>query len=225
MSCDQRLQLQLGAPLFLFALIIVNARYLSSMRRIRHPPPDVQSVACFTKFRECDRVAKARKRVARAAIKVAALKFIDSGVRAPAGLCVEADPPPRLERLATWLESLSLMAPSEALTLLADSADIVPENVYRAVEDEYNAGIRAAAQRLPDLARLQLEPGHLVLLITDLKYRVSSIPPAVPALDAEGTFYYVDALHDIGPISAPDRYPPVVELKPKVCSAIRTALL
>jgi hypothetical protein len=224
MSCDQRLQLQLGAPLFLFALIIVNARYLSSMRRIRHPPPAVQSVACFTKFCGAE-LTRGRKRVARAAIKVAALKFIDSGVRAPAGLCVEADPPPRLERLASWLMSLSLMAPSEALTLLADSVDIVPENVYRAVENEYNAGIRAAAQRLPDLARLQLEPGHLVLLITDLKYRVSSIPPAVPAADAEGTFYYVDALHDIGTISAPDRYHPVVELKPKVCSAIRTALL
>jgi hypothetical protein len=183
------LQLQLGAPLFLCALVIAQ-----SCEHSAGPVP--QSVLNYTR-KNCPRGAGSRrKRTASAAIRLAADLFARSGVPAPAGLSVCAEPEERLDKMPVWIMWLSKLQPSTALACLVQNATLLSRTVCLAVESEYNAAI--AASKLPELAHLQLQSGELASRLYCVSCPVNT-PITMPVRESvcktstQGSFYYIGA--------------------------------
>jgi hypothetical protein len=119
--------------------------------------------------------------------------FIKSNVVAPAGVCPDAEAQVQLNKMPTWVQWLAHLTPSAAVALLACNAAFVPDNVYRAVENEYNAGIRTS--KLPCL--IQLQSGELADRMRSLPCNANteSVPLLAPvdASVAQPRFYYIGA--------------------------------
>jgi hypothetical protein len=176
---DHILQLRLGAPLFLFALIILNA--------IHRPAdgstlPRVQPVTGYTCVRL---IAPHRRRLARALVQIVGLMFCRTGLWAPAGLCLDAELPRGTLKLGAWVHWLACLDSRTALRILCESATSVPASVYKAVENEYNEGLAVAAgllpelgKMVPDLPKMELQPGSLLRGLIELGHRMHG--PAVP---------------------------------------------
>jgi hypothetical protein len=187
----------LGSPLFLCALIIAYSTWQDSPADLGPEPPRIQSVLGYI-GQNCHKAAarKGRRRIANTAAKLVASIFERAGVAAPAGHLLDAAAPAHLDKMPRWISFLSHLNPCNAVSVLVDSVQIVPDSVFSAVEAEYNAGIVASKQ--PALARLRLEPCSLVSRILDLKCPVSlpvtiSVAPCEPSDAPRGSFYYIGA--------------------------------
>lgn len=190
--------LRLGAPLFLFALVIVRHKWESLAIGAGPEPPKIQAILAYTRYNCSKAAARSRTIAAMAAVKVTALFFARCGVTAPAGVCSDAPPPQRLDHLASWLSLLAGLDPTEALCILVSCAHCVPASVFRSVEAEFNAGIRSC--NTPAFAHLHLEPDTLFHRIMALKDEIPastrSIQPVGSRLRSDehhGTFYYIGA--------------------------------
>jgi hypothetical protein len=198
-------ELQLGAPLFLFALVIAHSLYQSCEPVMGPEPPVFQSVLSYTRY-SCKKAAvKGRTRAATAAIRIAANIFLNCNVECPAGVCTSVEVPTRLDKLPKWLGLLASLPHREALSMLATSHVLVPDKVYRLVELEFNAGIAAASSTHPCFANLRLQPGSLAGRIACLSSSVcESTPVPLPVgpplvgtesalLGQQGAFFYIGA--------------------------------
>jgi hypothetical protein len=190
--------LRLGAPLFLFALVIVRHKWESIGPGAGPEPPKIQTVLAFTRFNCSKSAARSRKIAAMAAIKTVAFFFVRAGLAAPAGVCSDAPAPQRLDHLASWLSLLAGLDPTEAISILVSCAHCVPASVYRRVESEFNAGIRSC--NTPAFAHLYLEPDTLSQRVIALQHSlpdstrsIQPIGPAVRPYEHHGTFYYIGA--------------------------------
>lgn len=198
-AADAMVELLLGAPLFLFALVVANVQWAQRPRivgqdRGQEPPPKIQSLRGYTAA-NCRSISEGarrnRKRHAKTVAKLSAQAFMACGVVAPAGLCVDAELPSRVDRMCAWIANLNSLDPAEALCMLAANVHIVPDSVLRAIEREYNDGITRAARVMPNLAVLKLEEGRLVVNLADMESKLSALPPTVRALEMQGAFYRV----------------------------------
>lgn len=161
------LQLKLGGPLFVTALIIARAKWNSVVCRVGVEPPRVQSVMSFTAYNATRASTAGRKRAAIAAIRICSSLFEAAGVRVPAGVCPDNKGPGCLGKLPAWLGQLAALSAAEALGHLADHVHTVPVNVWSQVEAEYNS-----AARLCGMAQLNA---------LDLAFRAASLPsPIMP---------------------------------------------
>jgi hypothetical protein len=125
-------ELQLACPLFVFALIMINAKWQA--HKMVSAPPKVQSIMGYTNGNCTPAASSSRKRNAMTVAKLAAQIFNEAGVVAPAGL-LSWDPklPLRLDKMPSWVYSLAQLNHREALAMLAEMAPAVPEAVYRQV--------------------------------------------------------------------------------------------
>jgi hypothetical protein len=190
--------LRLGAPLFLFAVMIVRYKWESIVTGAGPEPPKIQSVFAFARFNCSKAAARNRAQYAMAAIRLTYQKFVRCGLAAPAGVCSDAPPPQRLDTLPSWLSLLACLDPTEAMCILVSCVHCVPASVYRTVEAEFNTGIRSC--NTPALAHLHLEPGTLSQRILAFKDKIPAstrsiqpIGPAVRPYEHHGTFYYIGA--------------------------------
>jgi hypothetical protein len=198
-------ELQLGAPLFLFALVIARCQYQSFAHVMGPEPPVYQSSLTYISYSWKKAAAKGRSRNAIAAIRIVANIFVQCNVQAPAGVCTSVEVPTRLDKLPKWLGLLASLPHREALSMLATAHVLVPEKVYRLVELEFNAGIAAASSAHPCLANLRLQPGSLAGRIACLSSSVcESTPVPLPVgpplvgtesalLGQQGAFFYIGA--------------------------------
>jgi hypothetical protein len=177
---DHILQLRLGAPLFLFGLMILNALHVPADGSTL---PRVQSVSGFTRV---NLISPHRRRLARAVVKIVGLMFLRTGLWAPAGVCLDVEVPRATLKLAAWVHWLACLDSRQALRILVESAPSVPDSVYRAVETEYNEGLAVAAgllpqlgKMVPDLPKMELQPGSLLLGLIELGHRMQG--PALVA--------------------------------------------
>jgi hypothetical protein len=188
-------QLKLGGPLFVTALIIANAQWNSVVECVGVEPPRVQSVLSFTAFNATRASGPGWKRTAMAAVRIAASFFQSAGIAPPAGICPDRQGAGCLRKLPAWLGQLAALRPAEALRLLAEHLQHVPEKVWTQVEAEYNAGVKAAG--LPGLALLKagslasraacLLPAHCEAI--NVHYAAVSAGTAAP----KGRFFYIAA--------------------------------
>lgn len=198
-AADAMVELLLGAPLFLFALVVANVQWAQRPRivgqdRGQEPPPKIQSLRGYVGYNcrsTSEGARRTRKRHAKTVAKLSAQAFMACGVVAPAGLCVDAELPSRVDKMCAWIANLYALDPAEALCMLAANAHIVPDSVWRAVETEYNDGITRAARVMPNLALLKLDEDRLVVNLADMESKLSALPPTVRALEMQGAFYRV----------------------------------
>jgi hypothetical protein len=177
------------------ALIIANAKWNSIVDRVGVEPPRVQSVLSFTVFNAAKASVAGRKRAAMAAVRIVAFMFQTAGVAAPAGVCPDRQGPGCLRKLPAWLGQLADLRPAEALGLLADHIDLVPDKVWSQVEAEYNAGVKTAG--LPGLALLHAGAlADQAARIASARCVLSNVPlPTDPggSVGAKGRFFYIAA--------------------------------
>jgi hypothetical protein len=194
MLCDT--SYKLSSPLFMYALIIVNAIRQADTHVSECEPPPVQSIAGYMVY-NCNASGRSgRKKYASAAVRLTYRLFTLACVVPPAGVCEQTDVPKRLDKMPAWLGWLSEIEPKRAVAMLSDWAEQVPASVYTQVEDEYNAGVTLSKRA--ELALL--EPGTLKHLVSTLN-PASSVsthpsPLAVPSTltgASQGTFYYIGA--------------------------------
>jgi hypothetical protein len=188
-------QLKLGGPLFLAAIIIVRAKWLSLEYRAGLEPPRLQSVMSFTVFNATRATAPGRKRAAVAAVRVVSSFLIQAGVSAPAGVYLDPQAPGCLGKLPAWLGQLAALGPREGLELLSYNVAVVPEKLWAQVESEYNSGVRLATAPL-----LQLSAGDLASKAALIARHVScsvhthELPvPAAGPRAPRGRFFYIAA--------------------------------
>jgi hypothetical protein len=195
-------ELQLGAPLSLFALVIAQSQYQSCVHVMVPEPPECQSILTYTSYSWKKAAARGRKRVAIAAIRIAANIFLKCNLASPAGVCTSVEVPCRLDKLPKWLGFIASLPHREALSMLASSSLLVPDKVYRQVELEFNAGIAAASSTQPCLAQLRLQPGSLAQRIACLNCSAcESTPRTLPVgpplvgtlVQQQGAFFYIGA--------------------------------
>jgi hypothetical protein len=185
-------QLQLGGALFLAALIIVRAKWNSTLSRLSKEPPTLQTVVNFCCC-NCHRSQiNRRKRIAIAAMKIAASLFERAGLVAPAGECPPGNGPESLAQLSGWLCTLDGIAPTEAMQLLAEFLPTVSCELFTAVECEYNRAARATG-------RAQVLPGTIASSLALLRTALSPLPVlsayvgSAPSVPCTGRFYYIAA--------------------------------
>jgi hypothetical protein len=123
-------ELQLGAPLFLFALVIAQSQYQSCVHVMVAEPLVFQCILSFTRDSCKKAAARDRTRAAIVAARIAANILLICKVQAPAGVCKSADVPCRLDKLPNWLAVIASLPHREALSMLASSFLIVPDKVY-----------------------------------------------------------------------------------------------
>jgi hypothetical protein len=194
MLCDT--SHKLSSPMFMYALIIVNAIRQADTLESECKPPPVQSITGYIVYNYKASGRLGRKRSASAAVKLTARLFTLACVVAPAGVCGQTDVPKHLDKMPAWVGWLAEIDPKKAVAMLADWAQHVPEKVYRQVESDYNAGVTQSKRA--ELALL--EPGSLKHLVSTLN-PASSVsthpsPLAVPSTltgASQGTFYYIGA--------------------------------
>jgi hypothetical protein len=205
---------QLAAPLFLFALLIVNEHWAAIVASTgtRLQPPKIQSMWDYTHLQCTGKVTKARKRYAMTAAKIVAQHFFRCVVVAPAGVCLECEITGSLDSFPRWILWLARMDPKDAVAALARSEQGEHGPVYTSIELEYNAGVAAAAQLLPALGHLRLPSGQGVLAsrIATMCSQLDEIPQVVGPLQTWGSFLHVV----VGHVDVDD---PSV---PQVCSAV-----
>jgi hypothetical protein len=182
-------ELQLGAPLFLFALIIVRETWQVRVGARASEPPKFQSIVPFVTYncRPRDEDRRRKKRIAMTAVKLVDHIFKAADVVAPAGVCHAPGAPGRVDTLPSWVAWLTRLTPTEAVATLVAGAHRVPDSVYRQVEKEYNNGI--AASKWPGVS--ELEPGQLKQLVAGLKPAIAV--PAASTPVSQGNFYYIGA--------------------------------
>jgi hypothetical protein len=182
------LQLQLGSPLFLCALIIAlsfdNCSSTGS-------PPAPQPILGYLR-RSCHQAA-VKRRIARAVIRLVAQVFINSNVVAPAGVCPVGEAQVQLTKMPSWIVWLAHLTPTTALAMIACNALSVPDDVYTAVQNEYNAGIRTSKLH----CLMQLQSGELADRMRSLPCNayMESVPLLAPvdSFAAKPRFYYIGA--------------------------------
>jgi hypothetical protein len=188
-------QLKLGGPLFLAALIIVRAKWLSLECRVGLEPPRLQSVMSFTVFNATRASAAGRKRAAVAAVRIVSSFFIQAGISAPAGVYLDPQAPGCLGKLPAWLGQLAALGPREGLKLLSDNVAGVPEKLWAQVESEYNSGVRLATAPLVQLSAgdLASKAGEIVRHVSGPE-EVHELPvPAAGPRAPRGRFFYIAA--------------------------------
>lgn len=206
-------QLQLGAPLFLCALVIARAAWEAPHHVLGSEPPNLQDITGYVGHNcPANRTARQhRKARAMLLVNAAGRIFAGAGVPAPAGVCRSIDTPRHPDSMPSWLAWLYKVDAVDAVSLLAGNSKNVPESVYTAVESEFNRGIAASKRRkvpLPAGVTL-LESGSLAKLIQGMHLHCtvpaitpSELPSAatspagrrsVPHQQEQGTFYYIAA--------------------------------
>jgi hypothetical protein len=191
-------ELQLGAPLWLFAIMIVRFIWESRTDGTGPEPPRFQSVRGYTCL-NCSHTpgaARSRKTHVKAAVEAVTRLFIRCAIVAPAGVCSSAGPGHgrRLDKMPRWVSWIDSPSPNDVVSILVDSVRNVPDAVFNAIEAEYNTAIVASKQ--PALAHLHVEPGSLASLIEGMKHTVAVTPylAVAPSPDAHrGSFYYIGA--------------------------------
>jgi hypothetical protein len=179
-------QLQLCAPLFLYAVLIVNASP-EALRPGGFPVPGVTSILgyCRNNIRS-SRESKVRQKHAITVAKIVASLFVKAEVVSPAGLCPPDPFTSRLDKKPRWIAFLNSLDPRKAIETLAVSVSDSFLAVVSRVEEEYNAGLRKAALAFDETAKcasairgLTLPPRTLARSIEFLKWpRVA--PPVLP---------------------------------------------
>jgi hypothetical protein len=197
------LQFLLATPLLLCALILVNAVVEGNTEPT--DPPSVRSIVSY-----CTKIARTNaeirwKKQARYSFKIIAGFFMRSGVVAPTGLCVDCSlaNPENVRRNSPWAAWLGTLNHDQALTIIATNLHLVSPSVFAAVEFAYNTGIAIAATCLPEIARLELEPGQLAQRFRALESNIAAdlphayvprcSPRPVTASSIEGGFFYTMA--------------------------------
>jgi hypothetical protein len=185
------LQFQLAAPLFLSALVIAQSFEFSTGSE----PPAPQPVLRYINRSYPKATVKRRNRIAHVAVRIAAQVFVRSNCAAPAGVCWDAGPEARLDKMDSWIIWLAHLTPTTALAMLACNAQFVHDNVYTAVQNEYNAGIRTS--KLTCLT--QLQSGELADRMRSLPCNacMESVHQLAPvdrsAAHDQPRFYYIGA--------------------------------
>jgi hypothetical protein len=186
------IQLQLGCPLFCIALIVLRAKWDSTVQHLGNEPPKLQTVVQFCYSNSHRSQINRRKRIAVAAMKIAASVFQRAGHVTPAGECPPGNEPQCLAQLSGWLCTLACIAPTEALQLLADNLHTVPCTLFNTVECEYNRAARATG-------RAQVLPGTIASSLALLRTALSPLPVlsayvgSAPSVPCTGRFYYIAA--------------------------------
>jgi hypothetical protein len=189
--------LGLGAPLFLFALIILHARVgLLPNRTI--VPPFSSAVEWTSSNQTCQGdVARDRRRIARAAMQVVARIFVSCNMASPAGICIDARPQSARPQGTSWLNWMSSLDPMEAVLILGRNVLLVPAAVYDGVEQRYNTAIRTLSQKIshPCIRDLALTPGSLRFRISELAGpytpEINDIPCPNWPVPEDGGFYHL----------------------------------
>jgi hypothetical protein len=179
-------QLQLSAPLFLYALLIVNA----SPEALRpggfeFPVPGVTSISEYCRLNVNSSEDSKRRRInAITVAKIVASFFVKAEVVSPAGLCPPDPFTSRLDKKPRWIAFLSSLDPRKAIETLASTVSDSFFDAVTIVEQEYNAGLRKAASAFEETAEcarairgLQLPPKSLARSIEFLKW--PRLPPPV----------------------------------------------
>jgi hypothetical protein len=187
-------------------------------------------VLSFVYFNAARARTAGRKRAALAAVHIAATFSIAAGVRAPAGVCPDwqGPSPECLSRMPKWLGNLAALNATEALMRLKEHAQSVKAELWKRVEAEYNAGVKAARFGLT-----MLEPGELgrsfvcLLLPTSAGQEVSAgnlrAPPSGIGAP-KGRFYYIAAGVGCGIKEAEEVRAPACTLNTFKCSRRRYVL-
>jgi hypothetical protein len=195
--------LGLGAPLFLFALIILHARVGLLPNRTIVPP--FSSAVEWTSWKSMDcqgDVARDRRRIARAAMQVVARIFVSCNMASPAGICIDARPQSARPQGTSWLNWLSSLNPMEAVHILGTNVLLVPAAVYDGVEQRYNTAIRTLSQKIshPCIRCLALTPGSLRFRISELagpyNPEINDIACPIWPVPEDGGFYHVSLEHE-----------------------------
>jgi hypothetical protein len=189
------LQFLIASPMILCALIIVNAAVLPGTGPV--DPPSIRSLIPHCVAWGRTNADHRWRKLAKMASRIVAWFFMRSGVVAPAGLCVDVLLPSDhdIRRNSAWVAWLHSLNHNVALTIIATNVHLVPDPVYAAVENAYNAGIALAATCFPEIARLALEPGQLSQRFRALECNIAAdLPHAYVPVTASttigGAFFY-----------------------------------
>ncbi len=187
--------LWLGAPLFLFALIIAHAR--AGQFPERTVLPAFSCAVEWTSPTIKGTVARDQRRIARSAMQVVARIFVLCTVASPAGICIHARPQSARPQGTSWLNWLSSLNPREALLILARNTLLVPASVFDGVEQRYNIAIRTLSQLICHrcIENLALTPGGLRLRVSELDSPYSPARSDLPCrnwpVPEDGGFYHL----------------------------------